>query len=101
MRKIRELLRLHFEEGFSQRLIARSLGAVRSPLERVLERFAESGLTWPPDPALSDEELERAKSQDTQFASQSWRTGRWNCSTRKVWRATGAPGPGAKSVTVR
>ena len=59
MRKIRELLRLHFEEGFSQRLIARSLGVVRSTVERVLERFAESGLKWPPDPALSDEELER------------------------------------------
>lgn len=59
MRKIRELLRLHYEEGFSQRLIARSLGVVRSTVERVLERFAESGLKWPPDPALSDEELER------------------------------------------
>jgi transposase-like protein len=59
MRKIRELLRLHFEQGFSQRLIARSLGVVRSTVERVLQRFAESGLTWPPDPAFSDEELER------------------------------------------
>jgi transposase len=28
-------------------------------VERVLQRFAESGLTWPPDPALSDEALER------------------------------------------
>ena len=58
MRQIRELLRLHFEMGLSQRLIARSLGVVRSTVERVLARFAASGLSWPPDPALSDEVLE-------------------------------------------
>ena len=59
MRQIRELLRLHFEEGLSQRLIARALGVVRSTVTRVLLRFAESGLTWPPDPALDDAALER------------------------------------------
>jgi len=59
MRQIRELLRLHYEDGLSQRLIARALGVVRSTVERVLKRFAASGLTWPPDPALSDAELER------------------------------------------
>lgn len=59
MRQIRELLRLHFEEGFSQRVVARALGVVRSTVERVLQRFAAAGLTWPPDPALSDAELER------------------------------------------
>ncbi len=59
MRQIRELLHLHFEQGLSQRLIARSLGVVRSTVERVIARFAAAGLTWPPDPALSDAELER------------------------------------------
>jgi len=59
MRQIRELLHLHFEQGLSQRLIARSLGVVRSTVERVIQRFAASGLTWPPDPALTDAELER------------------------------------------
>ena len=59
MRQIRELLHLHFEQGLSQRLIARSLGVVRSTVERVIQRFAAAGLTWPPDPALSDAELER------------------------------------------
>lgn len=59
MRQIRELLRLHYEEGLSQRLIARAQGVVRSTVERVLKRFAESELTWPPDPALTDAELER------------------------------------------
>lgn len=59
MRQIRELLRLHFEEGHSQRLIARALGVVRCTVERVLKRFASSGLGWPPDPSMTDEELER------------------------------------------
>lgn len=59
MRQIRELLRLHFEEGFSQRVIARVLGVVRSTVVRVLERFTASGLSWPPDPALTDAELAR------------------------------------------
>ena len=36
MRQIRQLLQLHFEHGLSQRLIARSLGVVRSTVERVL-----------------------------------------------------------------
>lgn len=59
MRQIRELLRLHFDEGLSQRVIARALGVVRSTVERVLQRFAASGLTWPPDPELDDAALER------------------------------------------
>ena len=59
MRQIRELLRLHFEDGLSQRLIARCLGVARSTVERVFKRFAEAGLTWPIDEQVSDEELER------------------------------------------
>jgi transposase len=59
MRQIRELLQLHFEHGLSQRLIARSLGMVRSTVERLIKRFVASGLGWPPDPALTDAELER------------------------------------------
>ena len=59
MRQTRQLLDLHFLQGLSQRVIARSLGVARTTVERVLKRFAGTGLTWPPDPALSDEELER------------------------------------------
>lgn len=59
MRQIRELLRLHYEERLSQRVIARVLGVVRSTVERSLQRVSVSGLSWPLDPALSDDELER------------------------------------------
>ena len=38
MRQIRELLRLHFEEGLSQRLIARAQGVMRCTVERVLKQ---------------------------------------------------------------
>ena len=59
MRQIRELLRLHYEEGLSQRVLARSQGVARCTVERLLKRFAGSGLAWPPDAGLTDEELER------------------------------------------
>jgi transposase len=59
MRQIRELLRLHFEQGLSQRVMARAQGVARSTVERMFKQFAASGMTWPLDPALSDAELER------------------------------------------
>ncbi|MBS0213667.1 MAG: helix-turn-helix domain-containing protein [Proteobacteria bacterium] len=59
MRQIRQLLQLHFEQGLSQRLIARSLGVARSTVERVLARLPTSGLGWPVDPVVTDAELER------------------------------------------
>jgi transposase len=59
MRQIRELLRLHFEEGFGERTIARAVGVVRSTVQRTLQRFAASKIGWPPDSALDDAALER------------------------------------------
>ena len=59
MRQIREVLGLHFDRGLSQREIARALGVARSTVERVFKRYAATGLGWPPDPALTDAELER------------------------------------------
>jgi transposase len=58
MRKIRELLRLKFEAGLSDRRIARSLQLARSTVSEYLRRFAESELGWPP-PEISDTELEQ------------------------------------------
>ena len=39
MRQIRELLRLHYEEGLSQRVLARSQGVARCTVERLLDRW--------------------------------------------------------------
>ncbi len=47
MRKIKEVLRLTFEESRSQREIARSLNVGRSTVGEYLTRAREVGLGWP------------------------------------------------------
>lgn len=44
---------------FSQRQLSRSLGVVRSTVERTLRRFTRAKLSWPLPPELSDAQLER------------------------------------------
>ncbi len=56
MRQTRELLHLGFEHGRSQRLIVHSLGVVRSPVERVIQRF---GPDMAAGPGVTDAELKR------------------------------------------
>ena len=68
MRQIRELLRLHYEDGLSQRLIARCLNVARCTVERVLKRFSTAGLTWPVEPEVSDAELERKLYRRTAYS---------------------------------
>ena len=58
MRKIRELLRLKFENGLSARQIGQSLRMGRTTVGEYLQRFAASGLQWPLA-GISDAELER------------------------------------------
>ena len=59
MRQLRELFTLHFEQQLSQRQLSRSLGVVRSTIERTLRRFALAKLSWPLPPELSDAQLEQ------------------------------------------
>lgn len=59
MRKIQEVLRLHFECGRSAREIARSLGVGRSTVGEYLWRATEAGLGWPLPAGLGEVELER------------------------------------------
>lgn len=58
MRKIREMLRLRFEGGLSNRTIAKSLSIARSTVAECLDRAAKAGLAWPLDPKLDDGALE-------------------------------------------
>jgi len=58
MRKLREILRLHFEKGLSQRAIARSCNVSATAVREYEHRAAEAGLAWPLDPAIDDIELE-------------------------------------------
>ncbi|MCH8853212.1 MAG: IS21 family transposase [Planctomycetes bacterium] len=59
MRKIKEVLRLHFEANLSQRQIAKTCGMSRPTVGEYLRRAAGAGLSWPLPEGLDDGELER------------------------------------------
>ena len=60
MRKVKQVLSCHFEEGRSGRFIARHCGMARRSVAQTLVRFAASGLSWPQARDLDDEALEAA-----------------------------------------
>ena len=47
MRRVREILRLKFECGSSDRAIAVAVSVARSTVQLCLARFAAAGLCWP------------------------------------------------------
>jgi transposase len=59
MRKIKDVLRLRFEAGLSQRQIARSCGLGKTTVIECLRRFEQSGLLWPAAAELDEATLER------------------------------------------
>src|SRR4029453_15737830 len=59
MRKVREVLRLKYALGASERQIAVSIGISRSTISEYLRRAAVIGITWPVREGLDDAELER------------------------------------------
>ncbi len=59
MKKIRDVLRLHFELKLSRRQIARSLSLSRDTVAVTIARAAASGLAWPLPDGVSDQDLER------------------------------------------
>ena len=59
MRKLREILRLHFENKLSNREIGKSCRASPSTVSSYVGRALVAKLAWPPDALLDDEALER------------------------------------------
>ena len=59
MRHIKEVLRLKWSQGLSQRQIARSLGISRPAIAEYLRRADHAGLSWPLPEALDDTALEQ------------------------------------------
>ena len=58
MRRVREILRLKFECGSSDRAIAVAVGVARRTEQLCLVRFAAAGLSWPLPATLSEQGLE-------------------------------------------
>ena len=58
MRRVREILRLKFECGRSDRAIAVAVSVARSTVQLCLTRFAAAGLTWPLPQTLTEQGLE-------------------------------------------
>ena len=58
MRRVRELLRLHYGAGASARAIAHELGVSRSTVKEYLARAAAAELAWPVPAELTDAVLE-------------------------------------------
>jgi transposase len=58
MRKIKEVIRLKWELGLSNRAIARSCSIGRTTIAEYLHRAAAAGLTWPL-PEINEAELDR------------------------------------------
>ena len=59
MRRIRQVLQLHFGARSSARVIAGTVGIGRSTVQDYLARAAAAGLVWPLPPEQTDEALER------------------------------------------
>jgi transposase len=59
MRKVREVLRLKYACGASERVIARSVGIGRTAVGEYIRRAAVIGITWPIPEELDDTALER------------------------------------------
>src|ERR1700734_1038055 len=59
MRRIRQVLQLHFGVRSSARVIAGTVDIGRSTVQDYLTRAAAAGLVWPLPPDLTDEALEQ------------------------------------------
>jgi transposase len=58
MRRIRDVLRLKFWQGLSERAIAASLGLSKGSVGSYTQRAHHAGLTWPLPEGLDDDSLE-------------------------------------------
>ena len=59
MRKVREVLRLHYAAGMSLRAVARSLKVSPATVGKCIRRAEAQGLGWPLPDSLDDAGLER------------------------------------------
>lgn len=70
MRKIKEVLRLKFEERRSNEQISKSIGISKSTVFEYLQRAKAQGIKWPLDPVFTDSELESSLFKNVRFIDQ-------------------------------
>jgi len=58
MRKIRDVLRMHFQLQLSHRQIARALSLSRAGVRKTIERATAAGLIWPVPETMTEAEME-------------------------------------------
>ncbi|MCK4504326.1 MAG: transposase [Candidatus Aegiribacteria sp.] len=59
VRMIKEILRLHFECGYADRVISRICGKSRPTIKAIYSNVEKAGYSWPLPEDLDDAELER------------------------------------------
>jgi transposase len=59
MRKIKEVLRLKWERGLSNRQVAAACGISRPTVSEYMRRMSEAGLSWPLPADLDEAHLEQ------------------------------------------
>ena len=70
MRKIKQVLRLHFDVKLSQHQIAQSLSLSVGVVNKYLQRFQAAGIAWPLPPELEEESVLRARLRPPSSRSQ-------------------------------
>ena len=73
MRKIKEVIRLKWEQGLSNRAIARSCSIGRATVGEYLRRAAAAGLSWPLPKELDETEVERKLFPPLSLIPLEWR----------------------------
>jgi transposase len=78
MRKLREIIRLHFETGMSANKIACSVNVARSVVQEYLRRARVHDLAWPLPAGMDDAQLENLlypiTVQGQQYAEPDWQS---------------------------
>lgn len=85
VRVIREVLRLHFEAGYSDRAISKIIGKSRPTVHRIHTAFTEAGYTWPLPEEVDDAELESIV-YPTKSHAREWPLPDWEYTWKQMQR---------------
>jgi transposase len=82
---IREILRLHFESGYSDRVISKICGKSRPTVQSIHSRVTKAGYSWPLPAELDDAKLEAIVYPRKTYA-QEWPLPDWEYTWKQMQR---------------